>query len=119
MFAEVKALLTFIEEDEESYDSKIIAEIRACALDLTTSTEIVLPGVISIRREKVPAAGSVPEHWEITDNSTVTDALIIKTIAVWCNKEIGNPPNYDQLKASYESLKGQMRLSKSYNGGAA
>ena len=44
MFAEVKALLTYIEEDEESYDAKIIAEIKACALDLTTSTEIVLPG---------------------------------------------------------------------------
>ena len=122
MFAEVKALLTYIEEDEESYDAKIIAEIKACALDLTTSTEIVLPGVISISRQKVPATVLVPEHWEITDRSTVKDDLIIKTIAVWCNKEIGNPPNYNELQASYESLKGQMRLSRRYTrygGGAA
>ena len=42
MFAEVKALMTFIEGDD--YDAQIIAEIKACALDLTTSTEIVLPG---------------------------------------------------------------------------
>ena len=27
---------------------------------------------------------------------------------------IGNPPNYDKLEAAYKSLKGQMRLSKSY-----
>ena len=108
MFAEVKALMTFIEGDD--YDAQIIAEIKACALDLTTSTEIVLPGVIDIERTKVLGV------WTITDNSTVTDNLIIKTIAVWCNKEIGNPPNYDKLQASYESLKGQLRLSKYYNG---
>ena len=50
----------------------------------------------------------------ITDSSTVTDDLIIKTIAVWCNKEIGNPPNYDALCKAYNSLKGQLRLSKDY-----
>ena len=111
MFAEVKALMTFIEGDD--YDAQIIAEIKACALDLTTSTEIVLPGVIDIERTKVLGV------WTITDNSTVTDELIIKTIAVWCNKEIGNPPNYDKLQASYESLKGQLRLSKRYTTGGA
>ena len=108
MFAEVKELLTYIEEDEESYDAKIIAEIEACALDLTTSAEIVLPGEIDITRAKVLGA------WVITDNSTITDKLIIKTIAVWCNKEIGNPPNYSNLQAAYNSLKGQLRLSKTY-----
>ena len=106
MFTEVKELLTFIEGDE--YDAQIIAEIKACALDLTTSAEIVLPGVIAITREKVLG------QWVITDSSTVKDELIIKTIAVWCNKEIGNPPNYDNLQAAYNSLKGQLRLSKSY-----
>ena len=119
MFTEVKELMTFIEGDD--YDGKIIAEIKACALDLTTSTEIMLPGVISIKREKVPATQTVPEHWEITDRSTVKDDLIIKTIAVWCNKEIGNPPNYEALQSAYESLKGQLRLSRKYTryGGAA
>ena len=104
MFAEVKELLTYIEGND--YDAKIIAEIKACALDLTTSAEIVLPGIIAINRNA--------ETGVVTDNSTVTDELIIKTIAVWCNKEIGNPPNYENLQASYNSLKGQMRLSKRY-----
>jgi hypothetical protein len=27
---------------------------------------------------------------------------------------IGNPPNYDNLLAAYNSLKGQLRLSKTY-----
>lgn len=118
MFAEVKEMLTFIDGDE--YDAQIIAEIKACALDLTRTAEIVLPGengepgVIDIKRELVTATTSEPEHWEITDNSTVTDELIIKTIAVWCNKEIGNPPNYEALLKAYNSLKGQLRLSKHY-----
>ena len=108
MFAEVKELLTFIEGDE--YDAKIIAEIKACALDLTTSTEIDLGGEINITRTQ----NAQTREWTVTDNSTVTDDLIIKTIAVWCNKEIGNPPNYENLQASYNSLKGQLRLSKHY-----
>ena len=112
MFAEVKELMTFIEGDD--YDGKIIAEIKACALDLTTSAEIVLPGVISISRTLEAATTSEPAHWVITDRSTLRDDLIIKTIAVWCNKEIGNPPNYDELQASYKSLKGQLRLSRKY-----
>ena len=112
MFAEVKELLSFIDGDD--YDAAIIAEIKACGLDLTTSAEIVLPGKIDITRTLVPATVSDPQHWEITDNSTITDALIIKTIAVWCNKEIGNPPNYDKLQAAYNSLKGQLRLSNKY-----
>ena len=112
MFAEVKELLTFIDGDE--YDAQIIAEIKACASDLTSSTEIVLPGVINISRTLTAATTSEPEHWTITDNSTVKDPLIIKTIAVWCTKEIGNPPNYDQREKAYKSLKGQLRLSKKY-----
>ena len=106
MFAEVKELLTYISGDD--YDAQIIAEIKACALDLTRTAEIVLPGTISITRTQSQGT------WTITDNSTLKDELIIKTIAVWCNKEIGNPPNYDNLQAAYESLKGSLRLSKTY-----
>ena len=108
MFAEVKELLTYISGDD--YDAQIIAEIKACALDLTRTAEIVLPGTISITRTQSVITG----EWTITDNSTLKDELIIKTIAVWCNKEIGNPPNYDNLQAAYKSLKGSLRLSKSY-----
>ena len=91
MFAEVKEMLTFIEPEDESYDAQIISNIKACALDLTRTSEIVLPGKIDITREKVLG------KWVITDNSDITDDYVIKTIATWCNKEIGNPPNYENL----------------------
>lgn len=108
MFAEVKAMLPI---SGDGYDQEIITQIKAAALDLTTSAEIVLPGEISISKE----------GQTVTDNSTLTDELVITAIATWCNMRIGNPPNYDNLLKAYESLKGQMRISKTYTnyGGAS
>ena len=106
MFQEVKSTLPIIGDD---YDAEIIMQIKACALDLTTSAEITLPGTIAITRTQ-----NLQGVWTITDTSTLTDELIITVISVWCNMRIGNPPNYDNLLKAYESLKGQLRLSKSY-----
>ena len=109
MFAEVKELLTFIEPEEESYDAQIIAEIKACALDLTRTAEIQLPGEIAITRTQ-----NQQGVWTIADTSTLKDELIITAISVWCNMRIGNPPNYDNLLKAYESMKGSMRISSAY-----
>ena len=106
MFQEVKATLPISGDD---YDGEIIMQIKACALDLTTSAEIQLPGTIAITRTQ-----SQGGEWTITDNSTLTDELIITAISIWCNMRIGNPPNYDNLLKAYESLKGQLRLSSTY-----
>ena len=111
MFAEVKESLPISGDD---YDAQIIREIYACVLDLTTSAEIVLQGEVDITRELEAATTSEPEHWVITDDSTLEDPLIITVISIWCNMRIGNPPNYDNLLKAYESLKGQLRLSKTY-----
>ena len=103
MFAEVKAMLPISGDD---YDQEIIMQIYACALDLTTSAEITLPGTIAISRNATTGV--------VADTGTLTDALIITAIGTWCNMRIGNPPNYDNLLKAYESLKGQMRISKNY-----
>ena len=118
MFQEVRDTLPISGND---YDAQIIREIKACALDLTTSTEIVLPGEISITRTWTEPVTSVisgevtPGYWTITDNSTITDELIITVISIWCSMRIGNPPNYNELLKAYNSLKGQLRMSKKYN----
>jgi len=104
MFSEVKSMLPV---SGNAYDGEILLQIKAAALDLTRTAEIVLPGVISISMD--------PDSEEITDESTVTDELIITTIATWCAARIGNPPNYDKLIASYEMLKGALRLSSDYS----
>ena len=107
MFQEVKDTLPVSGDD---YDAQIIREIKACALDLTTSAEIRLPGTIAITRTQDQQTGA----YTVSDTSTLTDELIITVISTWCNMRIGNPPNYDNLLKAYESLKGQLRLSKTY-----
>ena len=107
MFQEVKDTLPVSGDD---YDAQIIREIKACALDLTTSAEIRLPGTIAITRTQDQQTG----EFTVSDTSTLTDELIIAVISTWCNMRIGNPPNYDNLLKAYESLKGQLRLSKTY-----
>ena len=107
LFETVKESLPISGDD---YDGQIITQIKAAVLDLTTSTEIRLDGVVSIEKDAVTG--------NITDNSSLEDELVITAISTWCNMRIGNPPNYDNLLKAYESLKGQMRLSKTYNGGA-
>ena len=106
MFTEVKDSLPI---SGDGYDAQIIREIKACALDLTTSAEIQLPGTIAITRTQ-----NQQGVWTITDTSTLTDELIITAISIWCNMRIGNPPNYDNLLKAYESMKGSMRISSDY-----
>lgn len=108
MFAEVKAMMTNVSGD--AYDEEIILNIKACVIDLTSSAEITLPGEVSITRTKNEQTG----EWTITDNSTITDEFVIRVIAIWCGMQIGNPPNYDQLRASYKAYKGQMKFSRKY-----
>ena len=52
--------------------------------------------------------------WTITDNSTITDELIIAVISTWCQMRIWNPPNYGNLLAAYNSFKGKLRMSETY-----
>ena len=111
MFAEVKGMLPV---SGDGYDAEIITQIKACGRDLTATAEIVLPGTVSIKRTLEAATTSEPEHYVITDNSSLKDEYVIAVIATWCNMRIGNPPNYDNLLKAYESLKGQLRLSKTY-----
>lgn len=118
MFAEVKDSLPV---SGDGYDGEIIRQIKAAVLDLTSSTEIRLDGVVDITREPVfetdeTSGDEEITGWEIVDNSTIDDELVITAISVWCNMRIGNPPNYKELLDAYNSLKGQMRLSSRYGG---
>ena len=103
MFAEVKAGLPV---SGSGYDQQIVTQIYAAVLDLTRTTEIVMPGEVSISIDAQTGA--------VTDNSTVTDAYVITAVTLWCQMNIGNPPNYDKLLSAYETIKGNMRLSDHY-----
>lgn len=103
MFAEVKRNLPVSGDD---YDDMIIDKIRAAALDLSRTADIILPGTISISKD--PVTGTV------NDTSTLKDSLIIDAITLYCQMRIGNPPNYDKLLAAYDTMKGNLRISSEY-----
>ena len=103
MFAEVKAGLPV---SGDAYDGQICQQIQAAVLDLTRTAEIAMPGEVNITIDATTGA--------VTDNSTVTDAYIITAVTLWCQMNIGNPPNYDNLLKAYESLKGRLRISREY-----
>ena len=105
MFQEVKDTLPISGDD---YDAQIIMEIKACALDLTTSAEIQLPGTIAITRQQVQGV------WTITDTSTLTDALCQRAVITYAAARFGNPPNYQQIKDSYDEQKAQLAHNKNY-----
>lgn len=107
LFAEVKGSLPVNGND---YDGEIITKIKAAVLDLTKTTEIRIEGVVNISIDDTT-------H-EVTDNSTIEDELVIVAISTYCNMHIGNPPNYDKLQKAYDDLKGSLKLSSHYNGGA-
>ena len=86
--------------------------IRQCALDCAAFAQLKH---IYENREEIPAkmrAEGVKVIGKM--GCDVPDELIIAVISTWCNMRIGNPPNYDNLLAAYNSLKGQLRLSKTY-----
>jgi hypothetical protein len=103
MFAEVKAGLPV---SGSAYDGQIVTQIYAAVLDLTRTAEIAMPGEVAISIDA--------QTGTVTDNSTVTDAYVITAVTLWCQMNIGNPPNYDKLLSAYETLKGNMRLSDHY-----
>lgn len=44
------------------------------------------------------------------------DALVRRAIITYCKMHTGNPPNYDQLKAAYDEMKGQLMTATGYTG---
>lgn len=94
----------------DAYNGEIITQIKAAVLDLTRTTEIRIEGVVSIMVDD--------QTHQVTDNSTIEDELVITAISTWCNMRIGNPPNYDKLHEAYNEIKGSLKLSSHYNGGA-
>lgn len=107
MFAEVKAMLQN-RISGESYNEQIVLWIKAAIRDLTMD-QIVLDGVCSISCTR-GQDGRVT----VTDDSTIYDENVFAACATYCSMNIGNPPNHENLLQTYNTLKGNMRMSRKY-----
>ena len=104
MFAEVKAMLQN-RISGNSYDEQIVFWIRAAMADLTME-QIVIEGVCDISYDR--------DEKTVTDSSTIEDEYVFAACAAYCSMNIGNPPNYENLLKAYNTIKGNMRMSRKY-----
>lgn len=111
MFAEVKAMLQN-RISGDSYNEQIVLWTKAAIRDLTMD-QIVLDGVCNISCTR-GQDGRVT----VTDNSTIEDETVFAACATYCSMNIGNPPNHESLLQTYNTLKGNMRMSRKYKEGA-
>lgn len=88
----------------DAYDARIAALLDAGAKDLM-SVGVQFSGDVSLT---IAADGTV------TDNSTLADNLVKEAILTYVQMRFGNPPNYDQLLASYDSQKKKLANTSGY-----
>lgn len=123
MLTEVKRALPY---DGTLDDGELARLCKAGAMDLTTRG-VILPGTVDFEFSQVfyvdPETGDTVIDWntglpmyteKVTDNSTLTDDLCMRAIITYVKMNFGNPPNYGNLKESYEIQLGKLMVSGDY-----
>lgn len=108
-----------------AHDAEIARLCKTAAMDLE-ARGVILPGRVEFSIDEVPMFDdhgnrmSDPDTDEpavvisVTDLSTLKDELIISAICAYVRANLGNPPNYAQLKASYDEQKAQLMMTSGY-----
>ena len=86
------------------YDTEIASLLEAGAADLEVAG-VILPGTVSFTYGTADA---------VTDTSTLNDRLCQRAIITYAAARFGNPPNYQQIKDSYDEQKAQLAHNKNY-----
>lgn len=86
-----------------AYDGELCSLMDAGARDLTIAG-VVLPGTVSFEQT----------NKGITDNSTLTDALVMRAIFTYVRMHFGSPADYDKLAESYELQKALLMHATGY-----
>lgn len=88
----------------QAYDARIAALLTAGAKDLM-SVGVQFSGDVSL---------TIATDGTVTDNSTLADNLLKEAILTYVQMRFGNPPNYDQLLAAYDSQKKKLANTSGY-----
>lgn len=88
------------------YDGEIARLIEAAVGDL---------GIVDVDAAGVSFIISATTTGEtVTDNSTITDQLLIRAIITYVRLHFGSPDDYDRLERSYNEQKGQLITASGY-----
>jgi hypothetical protein len=88
---------------DTEYDPELCMLMDAGAKDLAIAG-IVLPGTVSF---------AATEHG-MQDNSTLTDALVMRAIFTYVRMHFESPADYERLAASYDTQKVQLMHATGY-----
>lgn len=86
------------------YDTEIASLLMAGANDLQLAG-VILPGTVSF---------TIGTSDAVTDVSTLTNPLVQRAIFTYAAARFGNPPNYNQIKDSYDEQKAQLMHATGY-----
>ena len=86
-----------------AFEPELCSLMDAAARDLQIAG-VVLPGTVSF---------AATENG-MQDNSTLTDALVMRAIFTYVRMHFGSPPDYDKLVSAYETQKGQLMHATGY-----
>lgn len=88
------------------YDGEIARLIEAAVGDL---------GIVDVEAAGVSFIISATTTGEtVTDNSTITDQLLIRAIITYVRLHFGTPDDYDKLERSYNEQKAQLITASGY-----
>lgn len=88
------------------YDGEIARLIEAAVGDL---------GIVDVEAAGVSFIISATTTGEtVTDNSTITDQILIRAIITYVRLHFGSPDDYDKLERSYNEQKAQLITASGY-----
>ena len=88
------------------YDGEIARLIEAAVGDL---------GIVDVEAAGVSFIISATTTGEtVTDNSTISDQLLIRAIITYVRLHFGTPDDYDKLERSYNEQKAQLITASGY-----
>lgn len=88
------------------YDGEIARLIEAAVGDL---------GIVDVEAAGVSLeVAATTEGETVTDNSTISDQLLIRAIITYVRLHFGSPDDYDKLERSYNEQKAQLITASGY-----
>ena len=86
------------------YDDEIASLLEAGARDLEIAG-VIIPGTVAF---------TVGTDDTVTDDSDLTDPLVLRAVLTYVRIHFGSPPDYKQLVESYGEQKGQLMHADGY-----
>jgi len=95
----------------EAYDGDLCLLMDAGARDLTIAG-VKIPGTVAFQLVTTTVGTATTSHYQ--DDSTLTDALVMRAIFTYTRMHFGSPEDYERLKEGYNVQKVQLMHATGY-----